>query len=144
MQINIWIKILFFCVSIFIGNQKANAEKYAIVQIENTTCTGKTEYLPYNNDKYKLFDYTHKQKERETACITENTQTIHLYASRIPRILPSYGTYRNYFSIKKHILYTHKNKYHTYLNLYLRRFTTPVPSSIPYDFYVIALRHIIR
>lgn len=139
-----WIQTLLLFLVLLMGNQNtctAHANDMRPGMAEDGGTFG------FNDDeksKDRIYENTIEPAQRQTALITDTSQTVRLCNTRPQRILPSFAAKpthllgRNMFHNKFYSLHFQG------IDRYLTTVTTPIPSSAVCDYYVIALRQIIR
>ena len=101
-------------------------------------------YYADEKSKDRIYEDTIEPTQRQTALITDTSQTVRLCNTRPQRILstftakPTHLLGQNMFHNKFYSLHFQG------IDRYLTTVTTPIPSSAACDYYVIALRQIIR
>lgn len=139
-----WIQTLLLLLVLLLGNQNT------CIAHANDTRPGMAEdggtygYSDDEKNKNRIYENTIEPAQRQTALITDNSQTVRLCNTRPQRILPTFTDKpthllgRNMFHNKFYSLHFQG------IDRYLTTVTTPIPSSAACDYYVIALRQIIR
>ena len=138
------VQILLLFITITVSNQSTciASNSYAERAMHETQQEKKD--IDQNNTKYHLHQEDLQAKNTPDAILTDASHTIRLCNSRPQRILPLFGSKlsqlvaRNNFNDKFYILHFQG------IDRYLEQVTTSIPSSSQNDYYVIALRHIIR
>ena len=139
-----WIQTLLLLLLLLLGNQNtciAHANDTRPGMAEESCTSG---YYADEKNKDRIYEDTIEPAQRQTANIDDNSQTVRLYNTRPQRILPTFTAKptqllgRNMFHNKFYSLHFQG------IDRYLTTVTTPIPSSAVCDYYVIALRQIIR
>ena len=139
-----WMQALLLCLVLLLGNQNtctahANYTTPGMAE-EGVTCG----YQDDEKSTDRIYEDTVEPAQRQTALITDTSQNIRLCNTRPQRILPSYTTKPTHLLGRN----TFQNKFYSLhfrgIDRYLTKVTTPIPSSAACDYYVIALRQIIR
>lgn len=139
-----WIQTLLLFLVLLMGNQNtctAHANDTRPGMAEESCTSG---YYADEKNKDRIYEDTIEPAQRQTANIDDNSQTVRLCNTRPQRILPTFTAKpthllgRNMFHNKFYSLHFQG------IDRYLTTVTTPIPSSAVCDYYVIALRQIIR
>lgn len=139
-----WIQTLLLFLVLLLGNQNsctahANDTRPGMAEVGSTSG-----YYADEKSKDRIYEDTIEPTQRQTALISDTSQTVRLCNNRPQRILPSFTAKpthllgRNMFHNKFYSLHFQG------IDRYLTTVTTPIPSSAACDYYVIALRQIIR
>ena len=139
-----WIQTILLFLVLLLGNQNN------CIAHGNDTRPGMTEkgcasgYYDDEKSKDRIYEDTIEPAQRQTALITDTSQTVRLCNTRPQRILPSFTAKPTHLLGRN----TFQNKFYSLhfrgIDRYLTKVTTPIPSSAACDYYVIALRQIIR
>ena len=139
-----WIQTILLFLVLLLGNQN-NCTAHG-----NDTRPGMTEkgcasgYYDDEKSKDRIYEDTIEPAQRQTALITDTSQTVRLSNTRPQRILPPFTAKPTHLLSRN----TFHNKFYSLhfqgIDRYLTTVTTPIPSSAVCDYYVIALRQIIR
>lgn len=139
-----WIQTLLLFLVLLLGNQNtctAHAYNTRPGMAKESCASG---YYDDEKSKYRIYEDTIEPAQRQTALITDTSQTVRLSNTRPQRILPSFTAKPTHLLSQN----TFHNKFYSLdfqgINRYLTTVTTPIPSSSACDYYVIALRQIIR
>lgn len=139
-----WIQTLLLFLVLLLGNQNtctAHANDMRPGMAEDGGTFG------FNDDeksKDRIYEDTIEPAQRQNALISDTSQTVRLCNTRPQRILPSFTAKPTHLLSRN----TFHNKFYSLhfqgIDRYLTTVTTPIPSSAVCDYYVIALRQIIR
>lgn len=139
-----WMQALLLCLVLLLGNQNtctAHANVTRPGMAEKGATSG---YCDDEKSIDHIYEDTVAPAQRQTALITDNSQNVRLCNPRPQRILPSYTTKPTHLLGRN----TVQNKFYSLhfrgIDRYLTKVTTPIPSSAACEYYVIALRRIIR
>ncbi|MDD7596794.1 hypothetical protein ACQRD6_00070 [Prevotella sp. SGI.027] len=139
-----WIQTLLLFLVLLLGNQNtciAHANDMRPGMAEDGGTSG---YSDDEKSKDRIYEDTIEPAQRQTALITDTSQTVRLCNTRPQRILPSFTAKPTHLLSRN----TFHNKFYSLqfqgIDRYLTTVTTPIPSSAACDYYVIALRQIIR
>lgn len=139
-----WIQTLLLLLVLLLGNQNT-CTAHANVTRPGMAEDGGT--FGFNDDekgKDRIYEDTIEPAQRQTANITDTSQNVRLSNTRPQRILPSFTAKPTHLLSRN----TFHNKFYSLhfqgIDRYLTTVTTPIPSSAVCDYYVIALRQIIR
>ena len=139
-----WIQTLLLFLVLLLGNQNtctahANVTRPGMAEVGSTSG-----YYADEKSKDRIYEDTIEPTQRQTALITDTSQTVRLCNTRPQRILPSFTAKPTHLLSQN----TFHNKFYSLhfkgIDRYLTTVTTPIPSSTACDYYVIALRQIIR
>ena len=139
-----WIQTLLLFLVLLLSNQNtstAHANDMRPGMAEEGCTSG---YYDDENGKDRIYEDTIEPAQRQTALITDTSQTVSLCNTRPQRIIPSFTAKPTHLLGRNTF---HKRFYSLHfqgINRYLTTVTTPIPSSAACDYYVIALRQIIR
>lgn len=139
-----WIQTLLLLLVLLLGNQNtciAHANDTRPGMAEKGATSG---YYDDGKGKDRIYEDTIEPTQRQTALITDTSQNIRLCNTRPQRILPTFTAKPTHLISQN----TFHNKFCSLhfqgIDRYLTTVTTPIPSSAACDYYVIALRQIIR
>ena len=139
-----WIQTLLLFLVLLLGNQNtciAHANDTRPGMAEEGCTSG---YSDDEKNKDRIYEDTIEPAQRQTALITDTSQTVRLCNTRPQRILPTFTAKLTHLLSQN----TFHNKFYSLhfqgIDRYLTTVTTPIPSSAACDYYVIALRQIIR
>lgn len=139
-----WIQTLLLLLVLLLGNQNtctAHANDMKPGMAEKGCTPG---HYDDEKNKDRIYEDTIEPAQRQTALITDTTQTVRLCNTRPQRILPSFTAKPTHLLDRN----TFHNRFYSLhfqgIDRYLATVTTPIPSSVACDYYVIALRQIIR
>lgn len=139
-----WIQTLLLFLVLLLGNQNsctahANDTRPGMAEVGSTSG-----YYADEKSKDRIYEDTIEPTQRQTALITDTSQTVRLCNTRPQRILPTF-TAKPTHLLGQNMFH---NKFYSLhfqgIDRYLTTVTTPIPSSAACDYYVIALRQIIR
>ena len=139
-----WIQTLLLFLVLLLGNQNtciahANDTRPGIAE---EGCT--SGYADDEKSKDRIYEDTIEPAQRQPALITDTSQTVRLCNTRPQRILPTFTAKPTHLLCRNMF----HNKFYSLpfrgIDRYLTTITTPIPSSAACDYYVIALRQIIR
>lgn len=139
-----WIQTLLLLLLLLLGNQNtciAHANDTRPGMAEESCTSG---YYADEKNKDRIYEDTIEPAQRQTANINDTSQTVRLCNTRPQRILPSITAKPTHLLGRN----TFQNKFYSLhfrgIDRYLTKVTTPIPSSAACEYYVIALRRIIR
>lgn len=139
-----WIQTLLLLLVLLLGNQNtctAHANITGPGMAEESCTSG---YYADEKNKDRIYEDTLEPAQRQTALITDTSQTVRLCNTRPQRILPSF-TAKPTHLLSRNMFHNRFYSLHFQgIDRYLTTVTTPIPSSAVCDYYVIALRQIIR
>lgn len=139
-----WIQTLLLLLVLLLGNQNTCIAHDNITRpgIAEEGCT--SGFNDDENGKDRIYEDTIEPAQRQTALITDTSQNIRLCNTRPQRIIPSFTAKPTHLLGRN----TFHNRFYSLhfqgIDRYLTTVTTPIPSSAACDYYVIALRQIIR
>lgn len=139
-----WIQTLLVLLVLLLGNRNtciAHANDTRPGMAEESCTSG---YYADEKNKDRIYEDTIEPAQRQTANINDTSQTVRLCNTRPQRILPSITAKPTHLLGRN----TFQNKFYSLhfrgIDRYLTKVTTPIPSSAACEYYVIALRRIIR
>lgn len=139
-----WIQTLLLFLVLLLGNQNTCIAHANVTGPGMAGVGSASGYYDDEKSKDRIYEDTIEPAQRQTALITDTSQSVRLSNTRPQRILPSFTAKpthllgRNMFHNKFYSLHFQG------IDRYLTTVTTPIPSSAVCDYYVIALRQIIR
>lgn len=139
-----WIQTLLLFLVLLLGNQNtctahANDTRPGMAK---EGCTSR--YSDDEKNKDRIYENTIEPAQRQTALITDTSQTVRLCNTRPQRILPSFIAKPTHLLCRNMFHNRFYSLHFQGIDRYLTTVTTPIPSSAACDYYVIALRQIIR
>lgn len=139
-----WIQTLLLFLVLLLGNQNTCTAHDTITGPGMAGAGSASGYYADEKSKDRIYENTIEPAQRQTALITDTSQTVRLCNTRPQRILPSFTAKPTHLLSQN----TFHNKFYSLhfqgIDRYLTTVTTPIPSSAACDYYVIALRQIIR
>lgn len=139
-----WIQTLLLFLVLLLGHQNTCIAHANVTRPSMAEDGGASGYYDDEKSKDRIYENTIEPAQRQTALITDTCQTVRLCNTRPQRILPTFTAKlthllgRNMFHNRFYSLHFQG------IDRYLTTVTTPIPSSSACDYYVIALRQIIR
>ncbi len=139
-----WIQILLLIVSMTLGHHTTGKAYPSGQGYQKETHRELSDVQQKLSDKYQLYHETLSDQERGTALLTDSNQSTRINTPRPQRYLPPYLQHSKLKAYKKST-----ETWHIKLHLWRKghknsHSTTPISTRVPVDYYVIALRHIIR
>lgn len=139
-----WIQILLLIVGMTLGHHITCKAFPSVHGYQKETHKELSDVQQKLSDKYQLHHEALSDQERGTALITDSNQSTRINAPRPQHYQPPYLQLSKLDTYKKSIETWH-NKLHFWRKGDKNSHsTTPFSSRVPVDYYVIALRHIIR
>lgn len=139
-----WIQTLLLFLVLLLSNQNTCTAYANDMRPGMAEEGGTSRFNDDEKNKDRIYEDTIEPAQRQTALITDTSQTVRLSNTRPQRILPSFTAKPTHLLSRN----TFHNKFFSLhfqrIDRYLTTVTTPIPSSAACDYYVIALRQIIR
>lgn len=137
--------LLYLLITIFTTLQQGCADGAASPQVQNDSFPSYTDESHRGQQENRLRDHTLSDYPKEIAIIETNSNGYRLGSSRPQRLLPTpparFKPSQGRSTVNLH--HIQKIQKHFYGGKYVA-FTAPFQASVSCDYYVIALRHIIR
>lgn len=143
-EMKTWIQILLLIVGMTIGYHTSGKAYPSVHGYQKEAHKELSDVQQKLSDKYQLYHETLSDQERGTALLSDSNQSTRINAPLPQRYLPPYLQLSKLKAYKKSTKTWH-NKLHLWRKGHKNSLsTTPISTRVPVDYYVIALRHIIR
>ncbi len=139
-----WIQTLLLFLVLQLGNQNTCIAHANVTRPGMAEDGGTSRYSDEEKNKDRIYENTIEPAQRQTALITDTSQTVRLCNTRPQRILPSFTAKPTHLLCRNMFHNRFYSLHFQGIDRFLTTVTTPIPSSAACDYYVIALRQIIR